>query len=172
MRCARGKLLLGYPGLRPTFNKRTGGVLNACLLDRTLWGQRMIFRPETRIIRRHWLGSSASNCPVSPSVLTWERFTVNGAVGCPAKQGADSTINKGLSQEWRGQNDFFMNNPYYTLCAQHTSALPPSGGREAREGVSLRSQPPSCAVFVCSFTGWRVGPMTSLPPPSSSVCRD
>ena len=54
-----------------------------------------------------------------------------------------------LSQKWRGPNVFIMNNAYYTLCAQHTSALTPSPGRETPEGVSVKEQQPSRAVFVC-----------------------
>ena len=86
------KSLLGYPGLRPRFHKRTGGVLNACLPDRTVWGQCIIFQPETRIIRRGGLRSSAPNRPASAVALRWERCRVIVALPCPAKKGADPAI--------------------------------------------------------------------------------
>ena len=35
-------------------------------------------------------------------------------------------------------NGLAMDNTYYTLCAQHTSALSPRPVREMREGVSVR----------------------------------
>ena len=43
------------------------------------------------------------------------------------------------------ENDFFMDNPYYTLCTWHS--FPPSPVRERREGLSGRPQWPSGAVF-------------------------
>ena len=92
------KLLSGYPGLSPTFYKRTGGVLNTCLLDRTVWGQCIILQPKTRIIRRGWLGSSASNCPASGFALSWERYRGIGAAAyfsAHAKEGADYTNSSG-----------------------------------------------------------------------------
>ena len=55
-----------------------------------------------------------------------------------------------------------MNNAYYTLCAQHTSALPPSPGRETHEGVSVMPLLASGADLVYSFTGGPLGPETSL----------
>ena len=94
-----------------------------------------------------------------------------GAVGCPAKKGADHIIKMSLSQEWRGHNDFFMYNPDYTLCAHHTSALPARPGRETWKGIFVRPQQPSGAVFAPPFTGVQVGPEKSLTLPSSGVCR-
>ena len=76
-----------------------------------------------------------------------------------------------LSKKRRGSYVFIMNDAYCTLCAQHTSALPPSPVRETREGVSVRPQQPTGAVSACSFTGGKMGPVTSLAQPSSSVCR-
>ena len=61
-----------------TFYKRTGGVLKACLLDRAVWGQCIIFQSKTRIIRRGWLGSSAPNCSACVP-LRWEQGRVIGA---------------------------------------------------------------------------------------------
>ena len=66
---------------------------------------------------------------------------------------------------------FFMYNLYYTLCAQHTSAPPPSPGRETRVGVSVWPHPPSWAVFACHFTGGPVVPEYSLSTPFSRGCR-
>ena len=86
------KPLLGYPELRPAFHKRTSGVLNACLLDRTVWEQCIIFQPETRIIRRGRLGSSATNRRASGFAFSWQRYKVIGALPCPAKKGSDPTV--------------------------------------------------------------------------------
>ena len=82
----------------------------------------------------------------------------------PAKQGANHT-HMGLS------NNLAMDKAYYTLCAQHTSALPPSPVREMRESVSVRPQQPTGAVFTCPFTRGPEGPPSSLPTPPSSVYR-
>ena len=76
-----------------------------------------------------------------------------------------------LNQECRGLNVFFMNNAYYTLCAQHITALPPSPGRETRQGVSVRPEQPSGTVWACSFIWQPLEAETSLPQSSSTVCR-
>ena len=70
-----------------------------------------------------------------------------------------------------GQNDFFMDNPYYTLCTQIEHSFPPSPVTETREGGRGRPQLPSGAVFACSFTGEPIGLVTSSLWPFSSVCR-
>ena len=77
----------------------------------------------------------------------------------------------GLSQEWRGLNNFFKYNAYNTPCAQHASAFPPIPGRETHDGVSVRQQQPGSAVFSCILTGEPVGPESSLSRPSSRACR-
>ena len=60
----------------------------------------------------------------------------------PAKQGADHT-HMGLP------DDLAMDCAYYTLCAQHTSALPaPRPVRETCEGVPVRH---SSLVPLCSL---------------------
>ena len=150
--------LLGYPRLCPTFYKT-----NAYLLDTAAFRQCIIFLSETRIMRRGRLGSSAKSCPAFASVPRLKKYRVIGALPCRAKKGAGPTIQMSLSHRWRGQNDLFMYSPYYTLCAQHTSAPHPSPGRERRESVCVRPQQPGGAVFVCSFTGWPKRPVTSLP---------
>ena len=55
-----------------------------------------------------------------------------------SEKGRRSYNQHGASQERRGLDVSLRYSPYYTLCAQHTSAPPPSPGRETPEGVSVR----------------------------------
>ena len=142
------KPLLGYPGLRPTFFKRTGGVLNACLLDRPVWGQWIIFQPETRIIPRGWLGFSATNRPASAFALRWERYRVIGALPCPAKKGADPTITWASARnavDWTSPSCATLT----TRCAHNTQVhlLQTLADKRARASLSAHSS----LVALCSL---------------------
>ena len=163
------QLLSRYPGLHPGFHKRTGGVLNACLLDRTVWGQCIIFQPKTGIIRRGLLASSASNCPASAFALRWERYRVIGAAAyffAHAKKGADHTTPACLRQALYGEKCTSSHAVHPTV-----RTFPPSPSRETCCDVLVRPQHLSSAVFSCFITGGPLGPEGSLSWPSSSACR-
>ena len=165
------KPLLGYPRLRPEFYKRTGGVLNACLLDRRVWGQCIIFQPETRIIRRGWLGSSATNRPASAFALRWERYRVIGALPSPAKKGAVPTItwaSAGNGGDWTSASCTTL----HTRCAYTTQVHLLQALAEKRVWASLSGH--SSLVALCSLVisnGGPVGPENSLTTPCSRGCR-
>ena len=80
-----------------------------------------------------------------------------------AEQGADHTINLGIL------NDLAMDNALlHAVCP--IRALPtPSPVRETREGVAVRPEQPSGALFACFFTGGPLDPETPLSKPPSSA---
>ena len=148
---------------------REGTESLSLLVCSTLRGQCIFFQLKTCIMQCGWLGSSAANLASSAFFLGWEREK-----GELVQQQLPSATSHFSAQADKGADhtsvyDFFMDNPYYTLCTRHS--FPQSPVRETREGVPGRPQLPSGAVFSCNLAGDPIGLETSLSWPSSSLCR-
>ena len=124
------KLLLGYPGVRPTFSKRRGRVVGGCLLDRAVCNSES-FSSRVPVKYGEACGVPRSNCPACVP-LRWERGRVNECI----RKGPANHGRRSHKQHVGYGNLCLGQHVVYAVCS--TSALlTPSSVRETRGAALL-----------------------------------